>query len=264
MDDLDELLLGGGLGSAEAAAATAPAAAIPAAAAPDARGAAAVDDLDELLFGGPAEAAEAAAPDAPEALGPEGRMVCARRAAATLKLPGPLRRTPEQHHYICSRMREGKLRAKVERRAAAHKSAMEACMEAVKPFVMRSKVQLRVSKNKRDGEMIHVDVIGSGGGKQLFTWETMVNIAYEKPMPKTTLAEMYNASRQTIGRVISGVALAFSSWQRHVLGSLLDLFRVKPPSVVVACWMWDETSERVALQSSVPGITSQQAGDRTW
>eukprot|EP00974_Lingulodinium_polyedra_P131031 11216150-Lingulodinium_polyedra.AAC.1 len=101
-------------------------------------------------------------------------------------------------------MREGKLRRKLQRRVVAHNSAIAACLQAVQPFVMRSKVQLRMGRQRgADGEMLYVDVVGSGS-RQLFTWETMLNMVYEKPVPKKTLAEMYNASARTIGRVITG------------------------------------------------------------
>eukprot|EP00974_Lingulodinium_polyedra_P035558 3411197-Lingulodinium_polyedra.AAC.1 len=72
----------------------------------------------------------------------------------------------------------------------------------------------------------------------------MVRLIYCKPMPASTLAEVYKVSMKTIRRVQTSAAHAYMAWQLRVLNHVLQTLREQPPAVAVASWMWDETAQR--------------------
>ena len=95
------------------------------------------DELDDLLCG--------EYPAAPTALAHVALQ------HPSLVIPGPKQRTSEQHHIVCHKMREARLRKKMTRHAADYNGKMRTLMDAIAPFVMKGRVQLSMSRHGKRG-----------------------------------------------------------------------------------------------------------------
>ena len=134
-----------------------------------------------------------------------------------LMVPGPAKRTKDDHDRVCSRMRE----AKATFRYAAsknlkHGAVVDYADKVNRESICRPSFSL-VAQPARSGGGLVVKSRkdGSSRGLRVFSWRGMLDVAYNKLANQSFLAHIYRCSKQTIQRirmVVAEVYFALQCW----------------------------------------------------
>jgi len=196
--------------------------------------------------------------------------------AAPPLLSAPAQRTALEHHMLCAKMREAKLRKQAS--GASHQQAenVRQFIERLAPLIPRTniKVVLKDSpggifgldlslRGKDIDDVLEELKIPRTGTAMMFSYPAILRIIFDKPMPRSALACTHACSPRTVRRLLCAGGAAVWAYGLAVMRTWMRVFDIRPPSFACCCWMWDETAERVRFAPS-NGVTSLPADASTW
>ena len=186
----------------------------------------------------------------------------------------PGQRNKAQHHALAARMREAKMRKQRDVAINDQIAKISAYVEALnRSGGNRAGVELRVEREPVGGRRRRTTCKSSGvtlverrvGGahSRLFTWSSMLDIAFDRTRVLSVLARFYECSERTIRRVQCGVAHAYLCTQVVIYGCILAEFSQRTSTFAVSSLMWDETGEKLQIGGLKPEVSGGQRSS-TW
>ena len=97
---------------------------------------------------------------------------------------------------------------------------------------------------------------------RLLSFNDMIRISFGRNCNKSALAEQYEVSRQTVGRMWCVCSRTLLEMQLHQLTEFAEHCELHRPDFAIAVVMWDETGQSLTLDA-VPGALRHQQSS-TW
>ena len=173
----------------------------------------------------------------------------------------PGERTAAQHMALTAKMREKRAQNMLERMKTMQVQAVCGFIEHINAAAtLNAGTQLHMQRSsahdcgirlviRRTGERVH---------KRLFSWSTMLALAFNPVRAVNVLASFYRCSARTVRRVQCAVAHAYLQTHVIVYGMILAELALTKPFFAVTDVMWDETAERLQIGGVKDGLSVGQ------